>query len=180
MTSRHARIPRQVDDNPSRLARRVPVAALALLGCGVSTYLALFQYRVINRVWDPLFGEGSRKCLTSSLSRALPVSDAAIGAVAYAFEAVVELSGRNDRWNTQPRRVLLVGATATTLALTGAVLTVSQPALSGTFCTLCLSSAAISFLVAAGVSGEVRAAAKTIQRQDGFVGRLNPARILRG
>lgn len=144
--------------NPSRLAWRVPVAILALLGCGVSTYLALYQYHVISGVWDPYFGDGSQKVLTSPLSRSLPVSDATIGAVAYAFEAAIELSGRRDRWWTQPWLVLLVGLTATALALTGVLLTISQPLLTGTFCTLCLTSAAISIVVLAGVSKEVRSA----------------------
>jgi uncharacterized membrane protein len=157
VTARRTRPAKAVGGNPSRFTR-LPVAALALLGSGVSTYLALYQYRVINRVWDPVFRGGSKKVLDSSLSRALPVPDAALGAAAYAFEAVLELVGRRDRWRTQPKLVLLVGAASATFALTGTVLTVSQPMLSGTFCTLCLTSAAISLLVAAGVSGEVRAA----------------------
>jgi uncharacterized membrane protein len=137
------------------------VAALALLGCAVSTYLALYQYHVIGSVWDPFFGGGSAKVLTSSLSRALPVRDGALGAAAYAVEAALELSGRTDRWRTQPRLVLLLGLVAAGLAVTGIGLVLSQPLLAHAFCTLCLLSAAISISVAVLVSGEVRAAWRT-------------------
>jgi uncharacterized membrane protein len=143
--------------NPSRLSRRRLVSALALFGCLVSVYLALYQYHVLHTVWDPIFGDGSRKVLTSPLSRALPISDAALGAAAYAWEAVIELAGRRDRWRTQPRLVLVVGLTATGIALTSVGLVISQPVLTGTFCTLCLLSAAVSFVVAGLVYEEVRA-----------------------
>jgi uncharacterized membrane protein len=151
--------------DPSRRSRRAPVAALALLGCAVSTYLALYQYHVLHTVWDPFFGNGSQKVLTSALSRALPVSDATLGAVGYAFEAIVEISGRQDRWRSQPWLVLLVGLTAAALGLTGIALVISQPILTGTFCTLCLASAAISVTVAALVAGEVRVALAEVRRR---------------
>jgi uncharacterized membrane protein len=137
------------------------VAGLALLGCAISTYLALYQYHVFGSVWDPFFDGGSAKVLTSPLSRALPVRDGALGAAGYAVEAALELSGRTDRWRTQPRLVLLLGLVAAGLALTGAALVVSQPLLAHGFCTLCLASAAISIAVAGLVSGEVRAAWRT-------------------
>ncbi len=143
--------------NPSRRSRRTLVSALALLGCAVSTYLALYQYHLLGSVWDPIFGDGSAKVLTSPLSRALPVSDATLGALAYAFEACVESAGRTDRWDTQAWLVALVGLTAAGMALTSVGLVVSQPVLTGTFCTLCLTSAALSFVIAGLVAEEVRA-----------------------
>lgn len=79
--------------NPSALRARSPVAVLAFAGCLSSTYLALCQYHVLTTGRDPFFGTGSRTVLTSALSRALPVSDASIGATAYLFETVVELAG---------------------------------------------------------------------------------------
>ncbi|MFC4909482.1 vitamin K epoxide reductase family protein [Actinomadura gamaensis] len=142
------------DRNPSAPAQRLPVVVLALAGCAVSTYLALYQYEVLGSVWDPFFGDGSRKVLTSALSRSLPVRDAALGAAAYLFEAVLEASGGRHRRRERPWLVLLVGAVAAALAVTGIVLTVAQPVLTGTFCTLCLSSAAISILVAVLVGRE--------------------------
>lgn len=144
--------------NPSAWRHRLPVAAVALIGFAISTYLALYQYEVLDRVWDPLFGDGSRKVLTSSLSRALPVRDAALGAAAYLAEAAIELSGGRRRWRDRPWLVLLTGAVAAALVLTGLALTVAQPLLTGTFCTLCLASAAASLVIAALLVREVRAA----------------------
>jgi uncharacterized membrane protein len=155
----------QAHPNPSRLSRRRLVSALALVGCLVSVYLALYQYHVLHTVWDPIFGDGSRKVLTSPLSRALPISDAALGAVAYAWEAVIELVGRRDRWLTQPLLVSLVGVTAGGIALTSVGLVISQPVLTGTFCTLCLTSAAVSFVVAGLVYEEVRAVVASYLQQ---------------
>jgi hypothetical protein len=43
---------------------------------------------VFTRVWEPFFGEGSRVILTSSVSRLLPVPDAALGAFGYLLDAV--------------------------------------------------------------------------------------------
>jgi uncharacterized membrane protein len=143
--------------------RRVPVAALALAGCAISSYLALYQYHVLGSVWDPFFDGGSTKVLTSSLSRALPVRDGAIGAAAYAVEAALELSGRTDRWRTQSWLVLLLGLVAAGVAATGIGLVVSQPLIAHGFCTLCLASAGISIAVALLVSGEVRAAWRAVR-----------------
>jgi uncharacterized membrane protein len=131
------------------------VAALALVGCAVSSYLALYQAGVVHTAWDPFFGRGSAEVLTSPLSRALPVPDAAFGAVAYAVEAVLELAGPHGRWRTRPWLVLAVGATAAGFAVASLGLVVSQPLLTGTWCTLCLTSAAVSFAVAALVREEV-------------------------
>ncbi|MBP2703016.1 hypothetical protein JOL79_04265 [Microbispora sp. RL4-1S] len=156
-------------DGPSSFRTRVPVALLALLGCAISTYLALFQYGVIGSVWDPFFGDGSRKVLTSAISRMLPVSDATLGAVAYLVEAVLELSGGRRRWHDRPWIVVLLGLTAAVLACTGVALVIAQPLLTGTFCTLCVTSAGLSWLIALLVSREVRAALLRVRelRRDG-------------
>jgi len=61
----------------------LPFVGLALVGCAIATYLALFQYGVVATVWEPLFSEGSRIVLSSRLSHVLPVSDAALGAAGY-------------------------------------------------------------------------------------------------
>ncbi|UQU62647.1 hypothetical protein COUCH_26910 [Couchioplanes caeruleus] len=151
--------PVRVRHNPSAWRRRAAIAALALAGCCVSLYLGLFQLHAIDDVWDPLFGTGSERVLTSALSRMLPVPDALLGAVAYAVEVILELAGGRDRWRSRPFWVFATGVVAGLLALTGIVLVVSQPLLTGTFCTLCLVSAAISITVAALMVPEVRAAA---------------------
>ncbi len=148
--------------NPSRLRYRLPVAALALGGLTIATYLTLFQYGVISGVWDPFFGQGSKRVLTSSLSRALPVRDSAVGAAAYLAELVLELSGGRRRWHERPWLVLLTGAVAAALGLAAIGLVIAQPVLTGTFCTLCLCSAAVSLTIAALVRREVTAAARLV------------------
>ncbi|MET8159647.1 vitamin K epoxide reductase family protein [Sphaerisporangium sp. NPDC005289] len=150
-------------EGPSSFRSRIPVAALALCGCAISVYLALFQYGVVHSVWDPIFGDGSRKVLTSAVSRVLPVSDATLGAAAYLVEAVLELSGGRRRWHDRPWIVVLLGLTAAVLALTGVGLVIAQPILTGTFCTLCLTSAGISWLVALLVAREVGAAVRRVR-----------------
>jgi len=67
---------------PSALSHRRPVALLALAGALIAAYLSLFELGVTHEVWDPLFGDGSRAVLTSTLATSLPVPDAVLGVVA--------------------------------------------------------------------------------------------------
>ncbi|HEX5271909.1 MAG TPA: vitamin K epoxide reductase family protein, partial [Gemmataceae bacterium] len=83
--------------------------ATALAGCGIATYLTLYQVDIVSHVWEPLFGDGSRYILKeSAVARNLPIPDAALGAAAYLAEAILELIGGDDRWRTRPRVVLLL------------------------------------------------------------------------
>jgi uncharacterized membrane protein len=149
---------------PSAWTRRIPVVVLAVAGLYISTYLAFFQYGLIDVVWDPLFGAGSRAVLTSALSRALPVHDAALGAAAYAAEAVLEAAGGTRRWRNRPWLVLVLGVTAAAMAATSIGLIIMQAAVIGAFCTLCLASATISLVVPFLVAGEVVAAAREVRQ----------------
>jgi Vitamin K epoxide reductase family len=166
-TVRPGEVPPGRSHNPSEYRYRMPVVLLALAGFAISVYLALFQYHVLPTVWDPIFGDGSQKVLTSPLSHLLPISDAALGAVAYLFEAVVELAGGRTRWRDRPWIVLVLGATAASLALVGVFLVISQPVLTSTFCTLCIASAAISWVVLPLVAGEVLATLGRIRGEQG-------------
>ncbi len=139
------------DLRPGSLA----IAGLALLGLVTSSYLAAYQLGVVASVWDPLFGHGSERVLTSTVSRLLPVPDATLGAAAYATDAVLSL--------VLVARVAAVRAVATVLALVatgGAVVAVVlvylQPLVAGSFCSLCLVSAVLSVLVAVGAVSELR------------------------
>ena len=82
---------------------RPVVVVLALVGCAVATVLTPFQVGVLDDVWEPFFGDGSRRVLTSALSRALPVPDAALGAVAYLAEAVLTALGHPGSAQGRPR-----------------------------------------------------------------------------
>ena len=145
-------------ESPSGWRHRVPVIVLALIGAGLATYLTLYQWHVTSRVWDPLFGSASSEAvLTSALSRALPVPDATLGALAYLVEAVLAALGGTTRWRTQTWLVILYGLVLAGLALTSLVLVLTQVLLVHALCTLCLASATISFFNAWFGHGEVLA-----------------------
>jgi uncharacterized membrane protein len=134
-------------DSPSAWSHRLPVAVLAGVGCAIAAYLSLFQWHLLTSVWDPLFGsQSSQAVLTSALSRSLPVPDAALGAFAYALEFALSVVGGSQRWREQPRLVLVFGGVLIGLAGTSLVLVLTQVLLVHALCSLCLSSAAISFV----------------------------------
>lgn len=144
--------------NPSRWSKRVLLAVLAAIGCLVALYLALYQTGVIATVWEPFFGDGSMKILDSSLARSLPVPDAALGAVAYAIEVVLDLIGGEDRWGALPWVTIVFGLLALGMALGSIGLVLMQAFYFDAFCTLCLVSAAISLTIVGPALGEPIAA----------------------
>ncbi len=123
---------------------RIVAASLALVGCTLSLYLAIYQYGVIAHVWEPLFGNGSVGVLQSGLldplSRLLgfPIHDALLGAGAYGTEMVLALLPR-----TRPLAIAYC-VVVLAMGLTGLALVILQGALLHAWCTLCLVSAAIS------------------------------------
>ncbi len=143
--------------NPSSLRKRTPVALLALAGFAIASYLTAYQLGWVHTVWDPIFGAGSRRVLHSVVSRLLPVPDAALGALAYLVEFVLDLIGGDTRWRTQPRIVMLLGVVALCLGLGSVFLVFIQATVVHTFCTLCLASAVISWAALWAVHDEVRA-----------------------
>ncbi len=126
------------------------LTALAIAGFAVATYLALYQVHVFDTVWEPLFGDGSRVILNSSVSRMLPIPDAALGAAGYLIEAIcVSVRKRTPAW------VGYVYLTLVTVFLIGSLaLVVLQWGYFHAWCTLCLVSALISFAIAATVARE--------------------------
>jgi uncharacterized membrane protein len=137
--------------------RRGPwsLAVLAVVGCGISLYLAAYQLRLLDAVWDPFFGSGSERVLTSPVSRLLPVPDALVGAVAYAVEAVLAALLAVGIGSADVVSGLLV-LVACAGALVGIGLAVSQPLIAEAFCSLCLASTVISVVLAGGAVREAR------------------------
>lgn len=130
--------------NPSAWRERLPLVLLALCGCAIATYLTLYQAGLFQAVWEPFFGTGSRTILHSSVARFLPISDAALGALAYLLEATCGVLGGTARWRTAPWLVLAYGGLVGLLGLGSVALLIAQPVAFGAWCTLCLVSAAIS------------------------------------
>ena len=133
--------------------RRMISALVAGLGCAISVYLAVYQYGGLTHVWEPFFGAGSAVVLNSglldSVSRLVgfTIHDAALGAIGYAVEAGLALAGiRNlrgpPRWSD-----LAYAGVVVLMGLTSLVLVVLQAAVFHAGCTLCLTSAAISWAI---------------------------------
>ena len=83
--------------NPSAWKQRVPICLLAGVAFVMSTYMALYQWRLIPNVWDPVFGGQSRAVLDSDVSEQIRswigIPDAALGALAYLGDLVFGLAG---------------------------------------------------------------------------------------
>lgn len=151
--------------NPSTWSQRLPIIGLALVGFFIATSLALFQYGAIPGVWEPFFGDGSRIILTSWVSHALPVSDAALGAFGYLLDAVTGAIGGKNRWRTMPWLVTLFGLAVGPLGAISVLLVILQPLLFEAWCTLCLATALISVLMIGPAMDEVLASLQHVARQ---------------
>jgi len=141
-------VPPGWDYNPSSWTQRLPIIALAVLGLAVSRYLAAYQLGHVGGVWEPFFAggpaptNGTEEIITSSVSEAWPVSDAAVGAVTYLLEILTGIIGSRRRWRTMPWMVLLFGLMIAPLGVVSITFIVIQPIVIGTWCTLCLIAAA--------------------------------------
>ncbi|WP_219907510.1 vitamin K epoxide reductase family protein [Nitrosospira sp. Nsp2] len=123
---------------PSGMINRIPIVALAVVGLLISRYMAAFQLGHIDSVWDPFFGDGTAKIITSEVSEAWPVADAGLGAAVYALEIVTGVIGDKRRWRTMPRVVLFFGILIVPLGVVSIFFIIIQPIVIGTWCTLCL------------------------------------------
>lgn len=156
------------DRNPSAWSQRWPIAALAGVATLISSYMALFQWGLVPSAWDPVFGDGTETVLRSEEShrmyRFLFVPDAAFGAWGYLSEAVLGLVGSTRRWQLRPWLVLLFGLDVIPLGVVSAVLVVVQGVSIGSWCFLCLITAAISLLLIVFAYDEVWASTKYLLR----------------
>ncbi|MHB9878356.1 NAD-dependent epimerase/dehydratase family protein [Pacificimonas sp. ICDLI1SI03] len=136
--------------NPSAWTQRIPIIFLALIGLLVSRYLTGYQLDHVSGVWDPFFsglpGEpaknGTEAVVTSSVSEAFPVPDAALGGYTYALEIVTGLVGSRARWRTMPWLVFLFGLMIAPLGIVSIAFVIIQPIVIGTWATLTLVGAA--------------------------------------
>jgi hypothetical protein len=149
--------------NPSAWSQRFALLAPALTGLGIAIYLGLYQVQVLDHVWEPFFGNGSEEVLRESpIARVIP--DAFVGAFFYLLEVVFGVIGGRQRWQDGPWAVLVEAVLAIGMGVGSVVLTVLQPLLTGTYCTMCLASAFCSvFLVGFAVT-EALAALQHLER----------------
>ncbi len=152
--------------NPSTWAQRLPIVGLAAMGFLIAGYLSLFQLRVLRDVWEPFFGDDSKRILTSWVSQLThPVPDAAIGALSYLVDAAAGVIGGRRRWRTMPWMVILFGLAVGPLGVISVLLIVLQPVLFDSWCTLCLASGVVSVLMIGPAMDEVLASLQYVQRE---------------
>ena len=139
------------DYNPSAWSQRIPLCLLAAVGFLISAYMALYQWRLIDSAWDPLFGPQTQQVLDSDVSHRMQrwfgVPDAALGAVAYLGDVVFGLAGSTRRWQYRPWLVVLFGIDVIPLGAVSVILAVIQATVLGEWCFLCLVTAAISLVL---------------------------------
>ncbi len=152
--------------NPSAWSQRIPICILALVATVIAAYMAMYQWRIVDDVWDPVFGEQSRKVLDSDVAKQMygwfGIHDAALGALAYLGDAIFGLAGSTRRWQYRPWLVILFGIDVIPLGLVSAILVVAQGTIVGYWCFLCLVTAAISLALVYMAIDEVYASLKLL------------------
>ena len=136
--------------NPSEWTQRLPIIVLAIVGLYVSRYLAAYQLGYIPGVWDPFFAasspldprNGTEDIITSWVSKAWPVSDAAVGGYTYVLEILTGIVGSRLRWRTMPWLVVLFGLMIAPLGITSIFFIIIQPIVIGTWSIIALIGAA--------------------------------------
>ena len=142
--------------NPSAWSQRIPICAIAFVGFLVAIVLGLYQWKLIDSIWDPFFKgpdglNGSEAVVTSKTSKQMEawfhIPDGVFGAIAYLGDALFGLAGSTRRWQYRPWMVVIFGFDVIPLGIVGVILVFMQGFVVGYWCTLCLASAAISLLL---------------------------------
>lgn len=139
-------IPNGWSYNPSSYIQRGPIIALNLLCFLIARYLTVYQLGFIDQIWDPFFGDGTVKVLTSSVSQAFPISDAGLGAICYLLETILAF-GNSQRWHTMPWLVVMFGILAVPVSCVSITLIILQPTIVGAWCSLCIATAILMLFV---------------------------------
>lgn len=146
--------------NPSSWPQRAPIIALALVGFFLSRQMAAFELGHVATLTDPFFGIGTQRVLTSDVSRAFPIPDAGLGAVAYMVEFLMGFMGDKRRWRTMPWMVTFFGILVVPLGIVSITLIILQPLAVGAWCTPCLVAAGAMIIMIALTLDEVVAMAQ--------------------
>lgn len=134
--------------NPSAWTQRLPIILMAITGVYISRYLAAYQLGHIPSVWEPFFAgsatdprNGTEEIIMSSVAKAWPVSDAAVGGYTYLLEILTGIIGSRARWRTMPWLVILFGLMIAPLGITSIFFIIIQPIVIGTWSTIALFGA---------------------------------------
>jgi hypothetical protein len=155
--------------NPSTWRQRIPIIVLALFGGVAATWLALYQQEVVDTIWEPFFGDGTtdivRESGFSKSFERFPIGDAAIGALGYLADAITGAIGGTKRWRKMPWIVIIFGAFVGPFGAISVMLTIFQPVLYESFCTLCLVSGVVSLAMIGPGLDEVLASLQHLRRE---------------
>ncbi len=157
-------IPVGFSHNPSSWKFRIPVIALAVLSWFISRYLASYQLGFIDVIWDPVFGNGTKLVITSKVSKAFPVPDAGLGAMAYTLEALLGCMGGKSRWRTMPWAAASFAFLVVPVGIVSITLIILQPVLVGAWCFLCLITALSMLIMVLLAFGEMVAVVKFLHQ----------------
>lgn len=157
-------IPPRWNYNPSEWQQRIPLVVVAFIGFCISMYLAFYQLHLVNDVWDPFFGDGTKNVLTSKLSQKFPIPDALLGAFGYIVDVITGIIGGTERWRTKPWIVIIFGVAVGPLGLVSIFLVIAQPVIVGSWCFLCLCSAVISVVMISPAMDELLASLQFLRR----------------
>lgn len=142
--------------NPSSWPQRMPVIFFGFVGWMLARYLSAYQLGYIHEVFDPFFPNSETvNVITSKVSKAFPVSDAGLGALAYSLEALLGAKGSSKRWHTMPWLVVVFGILVVPLGFTSLLLIMLQPIAVGSWCGLCLLMGACMLFMLALTVDEV-------------------------
>lgn len=151
--------PQPWEYNPSKWSQRIMISCVAAPAFFISCYMGLYQWRLIGRVWDPVWGEQSMMVLDSDVSETMRrwfrMPDAVFGAIAYLGDIVFALAGSTRRWQFRPWLVMVFGLDVIPLGIVSAVLVFMQGAVVGSWCFLCIVTAVISLILVALAYDEV-------------------------
>lgn len=144
-------IPEPWEYNPSKWSQRIRIVLIALVATVIAIYMGLYQWGLIDSVWDPIFGDGSMKVLDSEVSHQITswvkLPDSILGALAYLGDILFALAGSTRRWHNRPWLVILFGLDVIPLGIVSAILIFMQGFVVGYFCFLCLVTAVISLIL---------------------------------
>ncbi len=133
---------------PSSWNQRIRIALIALAATFISLYLGLYQWKVFESAWDPIFGDSTAKVLDSELSHLftswIRLPDAILGVLAYFSDAIFAIAGSERRWQDRPWLVILFGIAVIPLGIVSIILVILQGIVIKFWCFLCLITAGIS------------------------------------
>ena len=123
----------------------MPVVLLRLAGVYDDKCRNAFLSQQIARIHERQILTGGRNgtetIITSAVSKAWPIPDGGLGAVAYVLEILMGAMGDKRRWRTMPWMVTFFGILVVPLGVVSIYFIIIQPIVIGTWCTLCLLAA---------------------------------------